>query len=78
MPRDMKEKIMEAAIIGCLLGGILGLTAFVLTFVNTGTATVLAIFACMFIVSSTILIGVNSIIKTIEESSGKETKTKNE
>ena len=78
MPRDMKDKIMEAVIIGCVLGGILGLTAFVLTFVNTGVATVLAIFACLFIISSTILIGTNLIIKTIEESSGKENKEKKE
>jgi len=78
MPRDMKEKIMEATIIGFILGGILGLTAFVLTFVNTGSATVLAIFTCMFIISSTILFGINSIIRAIEESSGKEKKTKNE
>lgn len=70
MTRDMNDKLMEAIIIGYVLGGILGLTAFVLTFVDSGVATVLAIFACMFIVSSTILIGTHLIIKTITDFSG--------
>jgi chromate transport protein ChrA len=75
MTRDMNDKLMEAIIIGYVLGGILGLTAFVLTFVDANVAMVLAIFACIFILSGTILVGTNLIIKTITDLSGTGKKT---
>ena len=65
MARVLNDKILEAVILGFVFGGILGLIAFVLIFVNTGVATVLAIFASMFIVSSTILFGTSLILKSI-------------
>lgn len=78
MPRDVKERIMEAATIGCILGFIIGLAAFILAFVNSSVANVLAIFAGMFIISGCVLIGTNLIIKAIEETSEKGKKSKSD
>jgi hypothetical protein len=76
MPRDMKEKLMDFVILGCIAGLVLGIISFVLIFVNTGVATVLAIFSATLLIVSCIFIGTNLIIKSIEENSDPEKKTK--
>jgi len=76
MPRDLKEKLMDFVILGCIAGLVLGIISFVLIFVNTGVATVLAIFSATLLIASCIFIGTNLIIKSIEENSDPEKKTK--
>ena len=78
MPRDVKERIIEIAIICGVLGFGTGIAAIAVAFVTSGVAIVIAIFASTFIISSCILFGIDLIIKTIKEFSGKGKKTKKE
>ncbi len=67
MPRDIKERLMDIGILGIVLGFVMGLLGFILAFIYEGVGIVLAIFSAMLVVSGSVLIGVDLIIKSIEE-----------
>jgi hypothetical protein len=66
-PRDIREKIIDIAAIGFVVGLILGIISFIMAFVQFGVAIVFAIFTAIFIISGCIFIATDLIIKSIEK-----------